>query len=58
MDQSSEAPRLGSIGTRKYVATILYQVSLREPIANTRLQLYAVAIKSFYIDIESYAVLP
>ena len=36
---------------------ILYQVSLQEAIANTRLQLYAVAIKYFYIDIESYAIL-
>ena len=40
------------------MATILYQVSLQEAIANARLQLYAVAIESFYIDIESYAVLP
>ena len=44
--------------TREYVATILYQVSLQEAIPNDRLHLYAVAIKSFYIDIESYAVLP
>ena len=43
--------------TREYVATILYQVSLHEAIANARLQLYAVAIKSFYIDVESYAIL-
>ena len=43
--------------TQEYVATILYQVSLQEAIANTRLQLYAVVTKSFYIDIESYAIL-
>ena len=40
--------------TREYVATILYQVSLQEAIANARLQLYAVAIN---IDIKSYAIL-
>ena len=44
--------------TPEYVATIsVYQVSLQEAIANARLQLYAVAIKSFFIDIESYAIL-
>ena len=39
------------------MATILYQVSLQEAIANGRLQLYVVVIKSFYIDIESCAIL-
>ena len=39
------------------MATIFYQVSLQEAIANAKLQLYAVAIKSFYIDLESYAIL-
>ena len=33
--------------TRDYVATILYQVSLQQVIATTRIQLCAVAIKSF-----------
>ena len=46
MDLGSEAPRLGSIETL-YVATILYQVSSQEAIADARLQLYNVAIKSF-----------
>ena len=36
----------------------MYQVSLQKAIANARVELYAVANKSFYIDIESYAVLP
>ena len=33
--------------TREYVATILYQVSLQQVIASARIQLCAVAIKSF-----------
>ena len=36
------------------MATILYQVSLQQAIASTRLQLCTVAIKSF---MESYAIL-
>ena len=47
MDQGSEAPRLSSIEILKYVATILYQVSLQQAIASAIIQLCAVAIKSF-----------
>ena len=33
--------------TREYVATILHQVSLQQAIASARIQLCAIAIKSF-----------
>ena len=53
MDPSSEAPRLGSIELLEN----MWRPFCIKAIANARLQLYAVAIKSFYIDIESYAIL-
>ena len=42
-----EAVSATTQNTGEYVATILYQVSLQQAIASARIQLCAVAIKSF-----------
>ena len=47
----------GSLKHHDYVATILHQVSLQQAIASARIQLCAVAIKSFLHWHREYAIL-